>query len=209
MHNIMVSGIGTGVGKTIVSTILTILFDGDYWKPIQCGNKENSDTVQVKKWLNPSRHVIHPPAYSFKAPLSPHHAARLEKISINLKKVFPPTTDRSLIIEGVGGILVPVTTQCVSLELFKSWNCKWILVSNHYLGSINHTLLTLEVLKQHQIPLLGIIFNGPPNPDSESAVLAISKVPFLGRLLKEPYVTKTTLQKYVKQWQPHFSKILL
>jgi dethiobiotin synthetase len=208
MHRIIVTGIGTDVGKTIVSAILTLLFKGDYWKPIQCGDEEHCDTATIKKWIDTSRHFIHPPAYSFKAPLSPHHAARLENISIKWNTIFFPQTSRPLIIEGVGGIFVPLTTTTLSFDLFKSWNCKWVVVSKHYLGSINHTLLTLEVLKQRQIPILGIIFNGNPNPDSETAILETSQIPFLGRLFPEPHITKKTLQNYVKQWQPNFSKLL-
>lgn len=194
MQRIIVSGIGTDVGKTVVSGILTLLFDGIYWKPIQCGDEENALVLKL------------PPAYALKAPLSPHHAARLENIAI--QPMHPPKTERPLIIEGVGGVLVPLTTQTTTLDLFKSWNGQWIVVSRHYLGSINHTLLTIEVLKMHQIPILGIIFNGEPNPDTESAILEITKVPFLGRLLPEPEINLTTLKRYVEQWKPAFGALL-
>ncbi len=208
MHRIMVAGIGTDVGKTIVSTILTTLLKGDYWKPIQCGDEENSDTATVKRWLDTARHTIHPPAYSLKAPLSPHHAAHLENTLIRLDSIILPQTTRPLIIEGVGGILVPLTPKISSLDLFKSWDCKWVVVSMHYLGSINHTLLTLEVLKKLCLPILGIIFNGEPNPDSESAILEISQAPVLGKLLPEDNLNLQTIQRYANQWQPLFSKLL-
>ena len=207
MHKIMVAGIGTDVGKTIVSAILTTLLKGAYWKPIQCGDEENSDTATIKRWLD-STYTIHPPAYSLKAPLSPHHAARLESTSIGLDSITLPQTMRPLIIEGVGGILVPLTSKISSLDLFKSWDCQWVVVSRHYLGSINHTLLTLEVLKKLRLPILGIIFNGEPNPDSESAILEISQVPVLGRLLPEANLNPQTIQRYATQWQPLFSKLL-
>ena len=208
MHRIMVAGIGTDVGKTIVSAILTTLLNGDYWKPIQCGDKENSDTVTVKRWLDTTIHAIHPPAYSLKAPLSPHHAARLENTLIRLDSITLPQTTRPLIIEGVGGILVPLAPNILSIDLFESWDCKWVIVSKHYLGSINHTLLTIEVLKKLCLPILGIIFNGEHNPDSESAILEISQVPLLGRLLPEPNLNIQTIQRYAKQWQPIFSHLL-
>lgn len=207
MHKIMVAGIGTDVGKTIVSAILATILKGDYWKPIQCGDEENSDTSTMKKWLD-STYTIHPPAYSLKAPLSPHHAARLESTSIGLDSITLPQTMRPLIIEGVGGILVPLTSKISSLDLFKSWDCQWVIVSRHYLGSINHTLLTLEVLRKLRLPILGIIFNGEPNPDSESAILEISQVPVLGRLLPEANLNPQTIQRYATQWQPLFSKLL-
>ena len=194
MHRIMVAGIGTNVGKTIVSAILATLLKGDYWKPIQCGDE---DTAIVEKWLNTT---IHPPAYSLKAPLSPHHAARLENTLIRLDSITLPKTTRPLIIEGVGGILVPLTPNTLSIDLFKSWDCKWVIVSKHYLGSINHTLLTIAVLKQLCLPILGIIFNGEENLDSESSILEISKIPLLGRLLPETNLNSQTIKRYAKQW---------
>lgn len=208
MHNIMVAGIGTEVGKTVVSAILAILLKADYWKPIQCGDEENSDTAIVKSWLDSSKHIIHPAAYSFKAPLSPHHAASLENNLIKLDSIILPQTTRSLVIESVGGIFVPLTPKILSIELFKSWNCQWIIVSKHYLGSINHTLLTIEALKQRQIPIMGIIFNGEFNPNSETVILENSQLPLLGRLFPESDLNSKTFQKYVKQWQPCISKLL-
>lgn len=208
MHRIMVAGIGTDVGKTIVSAILTTLLNGDYWKPIQCGDEEDSDTATVKRWLDSTIYTIHPSAYSLKAPLSPHHAARLENTLIRLDSITLPQTTRPLIIEGVGGIFVPLTRNILSIDLFKSWDCKWVIVSKHYLGSINHTLLTIEVLKKLCLPILGIIFNGENNPDSEAAILKISQLPPLGRLLPEDNLNPQTIQRYAKQWQPLFSKLL-
>jgi len=208
MHRIMVAGIGTDVGKTIVSAILTTLLHGDYWKPIQCGDEENSDMALMKRWLDTTIHTIHPPAYSLKAPLSPHHAARLENTWIRLESIALPHTTRPLIIEGVGGIFVPLTPKILSIDLFKSWNCQWVIVSKHYLGSINHTLLTIEVLKQLCLPILGIIFNGEENLDSESVILEISQLPALGRLLPEANLNQQTIQRYAQQWKPHFSKLL-
>lgn len=198
MRRIMVAGIGTDVGKTVVSAILTMLLKGDYWKPIQCGEP---DTATLQQWLDPARHTIHPPAYSFHAPLSPHHAARLENRSIDVKTISLPVTSRPLIIEGVGGVLVPLTTHHLTLDLFASWECQWVVVSKHYLGSINHTLLTIEALKTRHLPILGLIFNGEPHPDAEDAILAHSHLPFLGRLLPEPHLNPQTLQRYGQEWR--------
>ena len=198
MHKIIVAGTGPDVGKTVVSAILTTLLEGEYWKPIQCGDEESSDTATMKKWIDPTR--IHMPVYSLKAPLSPHHAARLENISIRLDAIVPPQTRRPLIIEGAGGIFVPLTLKVLSFDLFKTWNCRWVIVSRHYLGSINHTLLTLEALKRQNVPVAGLIFNGEPNPDSEAAILEISQIPLLGRVLPEPLLDKKTIQRYAKQW---------
>lgn len=200
MDRIMVAGIGTDVGKTVVSAILTTLLKGEYWKPIECGY-DNSDTETMKQWI---KNTIHPPAYSFKAPLSPHHAARLENVSIQMDSIILPNTKRPLIIEGVGGILVPLTTGTTTMDLFKKWDCQWVIVSKHYLGSINHTLMTIEVLKSLRIPILGLIFNGDPNPDSEEAILETSKLSSLGRLLPEDHINFNTIKRYAELWRPHF-----
>ncbi|MBA3815603.1 MAG: dethiobiotin synthase [Parachlamydiaceae bacterium] len=208
MERVLVAGIGTEVGKTVVSAILTTLLNGDYWKPIQCGEEEYSDTEMIKKWIDISAHFVHPPVYSLKTPVSPHHAARLEKILIKFDAFILPKTTRPLIIEGVGGIFVPLTSQELSIDLFKLWDCKWVIVSKHYLGSINHTLLTVEILKQLHIPILGIIFNGEHNPDSEKAILDFTHLPLLGRLLPESNINFQTIQRYAKQWRPQFSKLL-
>lgn len=201
MSRILVSGIGTEVGKTIVSAILALRLRADYWKPIQCGPEDDADTVTVKRWLDSKQHTIHSPAYSFKAPLSPHHAARLENRSILCNTLTPPATQRPLIIESVGGIYVPLTEKMLTIDLFQSWKCPWIIVSKHYLGSINHTLLTIEALQQRHIPLLGIIFNGNPHPDTENVILARTQIPFLGRLLPEPHLNRDILQRYANQWR--------
>lgn len=206
---ILVTGNGTDVGKTVVSGVLTTLFRGDYWKPIQCGDKETSDSMIMRQWLDPCSHAVHPPAYSFQAPVSPHHAARLENIEIEMTRLSPPHTLRPLIIESAGGILVPLTANQVALDLFETWNCQWVVVSHHYLGSINHTLLTIEALRRRALPILGLIFNGAPNPDSEAAILALSGLPMLGRLFPEPYINDQTFKKYGQLWRQNFSKWIL
>lgn len=203
----MIAGCGTDVGKTVVAAILTNLLKADYWKPIQCGMEDSSDTFMMGQWTDECINTIHHPAYSLKAPLSPHHAARLENISIRTGSIILPKTERTLVIEGVGGIFVPLKTSFLCVDLFQTWSCNWIIVSRNYLGSINHTLLTIEALRQRQIPLAGIIFNGEPNPDSENAILEYSKLSCLGRLLPEPCINLKTIQKYVELWKMPFSKI--
>jgi len=199
MVDIIVAGIGTEVGKTVVSAIITTLLKGDYWKPIQSGEVDADSQVIAK--LLPSECTVYPPTYSFKAPLSPHHAARLENQTINPARIIPPKNHRPLIVEMAGGILVPLSEDLLSIDLFKSWNAPWIIVSKNYLGSINHTLLTVETLITHQVEILGIIFNGEPNQDSENAILKISKIPLLGRLFPEKTMNQSKIQRYAKQWQ--------
>lgn len=208
MNGIIIAGIGTGVGKTIVAAILTTSLQGEYWKPIQCGGEGDSDIATMTKLIDASRYPIHNPAYSLRAPVSPHHAARLENTLICLKRIIPPKTKRPLIIESVGGIFVPLTSKALSFDLFKSWNFPWIVVSNHYLGSINHTLLTIDALKRNNVSIAGLVFNGHPNHDSESAILEFSQVPVLGRLLPESNMNPKIIQRYAKRWHSRLSQIL-
>ena len=199
MSDLIVAGIGTEVGKTVVSAILATLLNADYWKPIQSG--EDTDTDTMSTLLDLEKHKIFPPAYSFKAPLSPHHAARLEKCRIDPSNIKKPITNKPLIIEMAGGILVPLNENLLSLDLFSSWNASWVVVSKHYLGSINHTLLTLEQLKRSNISVLGIIFNGEPNLDSEKAIMDFSQIPCLGRVLPQKEIHLKTIQQQAEQWQ--------
>ena len=194
MKRIIVAGTGTGVGKTVVSAILAMALKADYWKPIECGK---SDTHKVQKWIETSTHR---PSYRFKAPLSPHAAAQLENIRIVQERIKIPHVERALIIETVGGVFTPLAENLVSLDLFKQWDASWIVVSKHYLGSINQTLLTLEALKKAGVDILGIVFNGKPNPASESAILKISNVPFFARVLPEFFIRAKTIKKYAEQF---------
>lgn len=207
MHNIIVTGIGTGVGKTVVSAVLTTMFNGDYWKPIECGEKD-SDTQIMRQLLDTTQCFVHPPTFSLKASLSPHHAARIENIVIDPERIIIPSSKRTLVIETAGGIFVPLSQGVLNLDLFKPWKARWVIVSRHYLGSINHTLLTVEVLKNRKIPLLGLIFNGEPNPDTEEVILQLTQLPLIGRLLPEQTITPNIIQQYSKQWVPRCLQIL-
>lgn len=197
MNRLIVTGIGTDVGKTLVSAILATLLQADYWKPIQC----DDDTHTMRQLLNPENHAIHPPAYSFRNPLSPHHAARLEGVTIRPDSIVLPLTPRPLVIESAGGLFVPLTSRLLTFDLFHSWRIPWVIVSRHYLGSINHTLLTCDALKRAGCSILGIIFNGEPNPDSEGAILEITQLPLIGRLYPEARINQETIHKYAQRWK--------
>jgi dethiobiotin synthetase len=196
MRKIVVAGIGTDVGKTIVSSILTDALDANYWKPVQCGLCHDRETIET--FLGKDR--TFPETVYLKAPRSPHHAAELEGVSIDPAQIIPPQTERTLIIEGCGGILVPLTLQTLTIDLFASWGCEWVIVSRHYIGSINHSLLTLEALKRRSLNIKGIIFNGHPCPQTESAILKFSNLPCIARLQQEPQWNLKTIHAYAKQW---------
>lgn len=201
MRKIFVTGIGTDVGKTIIAAILTEALQADYWKPIQCGSLDLSDTDRVKRLVSSRSSIFHPEAYRFEAPLSPHHAAMLANDKIRLGKLTPPETENTLIIEGAGGILVPYNYRGdTMLDIAKNCEAELVVVCKHYLGSINHTLLTLEVLKNASVKILGIIFNGSPNLESEQVIVNKSKIPVLGRVADEFEISKETVKRYAHDY---------
>ena len=178
-----ITGIGTGIGKTIASAVITEKLNADYWKPIQAGDLAQSDSLMVKSLLSNPISNIHPEKYRLNHPLSPHLAAKLDGISIDLNAFKLPETENNLIVEGAGGLMVPLNDEYLIIDLIKKLNLEVLLISKHYLGSINHTLLTINTLKQHQIPIKGIIFNGEPNEESEKYILNYGKIENLGSIL--------------------------
>ncbi|MCS7028704.1 MAG: dethiobiotin synthase [Bacteroidia bacterium] len=174
-HQYFITGIGTGVGKTFVAAVLTYKLKGVYWKPIQAGTYPSVDTEFVKKITHlPDTHFI-PPVHVLDMPASPHVGAKIENKQISLLDFANVDLSQYpiLIAEGAGGILVPINDYQTILDLIRFLNLPVIVVSQHYLGSINHTLLTLRILEQASIPIKGIIFNGY-NPESERIILKMS-----------------------------------
>jgi dethiobiotin synthetase len=198
MRKIAVAGIGTDVGKTIVSAILAYALNADYWKPIQCGLSRDRETVDN---LLKGCRKIHDEGLFLKAPVSPHHAAKLEGFDINPEQIDLPNTSRPLIIEGCGGVFVPLNSETLMIDLCAKWGCEWVVVSRHYLGSINHTLLTLDAMKKRSLCIRGIIFNGERCIDTEAAILKFSNLPCIGRLNLEPQWNLEKVQFYAKTWK--------
>lgn len=168
--NYFVTAIGTDSGKTLVSAIITEMLGASYWKPVQAGFPTDSSTV--KYLISNLTTNIYPERYLLKTPASPHAAAKIESIDIKLTDFeLPVTQSDDLVIEGAGGALVPINDQDVIIDLAALFHAEVIVVSNLYLGSINHTLLTAEVLKNRGVAVKGVIFNGPSNPESERIIL--------------------------------------
>ena len=203
---LFITGIGTDVGKTIASAIITEALQADYWKPIQAGDLENSDSHKVKNYVSNSKSIFHPNSYALNTPASPHHAANLDHIVIDIKKIIEPKTNNHLVIEGAGGILVPLNEQETILDLIQP-DYKVIVVSRHYLGSINHTLMTIEVLKSRKISIAGIIFNGDQNPATEAIILSKSGVSNLGRIGNEPYFDENVISEYADSFREVLEKL--
>jgi len=168
MRGVFVTGTDTGIGKTLVSAWLTRHWQAEYWKPVQTGATEDSDSATIAALAPGAR--IHPPAYVFQAPLSPHAAARQEGASITLDGLKLPDTPGPLVVEGAGGILVPLNDQSLTADWVDHIGLPVLVVARSGLGTINHTLLTMEALKRRHIPILGVVMNGAPNPDNRSAI---------------------------------------
>ena len=190
-----ITGIGTGIGKTIVSAILTEKLQADYWKPIQSGDLDISDSLLVKNLVSNTKTMIHPEGYRLGQPLSPHLSARLDGIEIKITEMPLPQTDNYLVVEGAGGLMVPLNDNQLILDLIKQLKARTIVVSQNYLGSINHTLLTLEVLKHNRIPVEGLIFNGSPNAESESYIKQYSDTKIIGRIPSLTTIDKENVKK--------------
>lgn len=198
----VICGIDTGVGKTMVSAILVEALQADYWKPIQSGELENTDTDTVRHLISNSNSVLHPEAYRLKLPMSPHASAEQEGVLITQEKIRIPDTSNPLFIELAGGIMVPLNYQILNLHLLQQWKLPVILVSRYYLGSINHTLLSVEVLRHYRVPIAGIIFSGEENRESKKAILQFSKAPLLGSVKQEERITKEVVKKYAIEFKP-------
>ena len=196
MRKIFVTGIGTDVGKTVVSAVLTQALKADYWKPIQTGTEYDNDTERVKKLVTNSSSVFHKEAYALKASIAPYAAAKAENIRIDLENIQLPQTNNTLIIEGAGGLFVPLNEKDFVIDLITKFAAETVLVVQNYLGSINHTLLSIEALKSRNIKLLGIIISGVENVSSEEIILQQSGLKILGRLHKEGSITAEIIKKY-------------
>lgn len=201
MRKIFVAGIGTNVGKTIVSAILCEALNADYWKPVQAGNLNETDSMTVKKLLKNGKSKIHPEAYLLSQPMSPHAAAAIDRKEIDFGKIILPETENTLVIEGAGGLLVPLNKKHLVIDLIIHLNAEVILVSQNYLGSINHTLLSCEALKSRNIKCSGIIFNGEKNGFSETFILDYTQLKFLGRVNEEQKFDAETISNYARRFR--------
>ncbi len=203
---LFITGIGTDVGKTIASAIVTEALEADYWKPIQAGDLNNSDSHKVKKYTSNTKTKFHNNSYALNTPASPHLAAAIDEVTIDLKKIKAPKTKNHLVIEGAGGLFVPLNDNDTIADLIQP-DYKVIVVSRHYLGSINHTLLTIEALKHRNIPIAGIIFNGDENKATEEIILKKTGITFLGRIENEPYFDTTVIREYADVFRDSLLKL--
>lgn len=198
MNTYFVTGISTDVGKTIASAILVEALKADYWKPIQAGDLDNSDTHKVQRLVSHKKTKFHKSSFLLNTPMSPHAAAEIDGISLSAKNINAPKTKNNLVIEGAGGLLVPINGSETILNLIKP-NYKVIVVSRHYLGSINHTLLTVNLLKSKGFEV-ALIFSGAANHSTEAIIEKMTEVPIIGRIDEEPYFDKNVVLDYADQF---------
>ncbi|MGJ8659311.1 dethiobiotin synthase [Cellulophaga fucicola] len=194
MKKIFITGISTEVGKTVASAIVTEALEADYWKPIQAGELDDSDSHKIAKLISNKRTIIHKNSYALKTPMSPHAAAEIDGVVIEVDKIVAPKTKNHLVIEGAGGLLVPLNDNDTVLDIVAP-DYKVIVVSRHYLGSINHTLLTINYLQERGFNV-SVIFSGEEHPTTESIILSKTGVKLIGRINEEPYFDKNVIKEY-------------
>lgn len=195
MKRYFITGIDTNVGKTFVSAVLAQTLGADYWKPVQCGVADGTDVNEVRNLVTNTKCTFFPEAYSFAAPVSPHLAAAIEGRSISLSSFKLPETKNNLIIEGAGGMLVPLNDKDHVIKLANIFNAEVILVIRNYLGCINHSLLSIEYLLRNKYAIKGVILNGDFDPMVKQTITGYSDIPVLAEFTEMGKVNKEIISE--------------
>ncbi len=201
-RRIVVTGTDTGIGKTVFSAALVGALDGYYWKPVQSGLEDETDSDTVRRLSGLAAERILPEAYRLKTPVSPHLAAEIDGVVIDPASLVLPPTARPLVVEGAGGLLVPLTSEVVTIDVFARWREPVVLCARTTLGTINHSLLSIEAIRARGIPLAGITFLGEENADSERTIVALGRTRRLGRL---PHLAPLTAAGLRAAFAAHFN----
>ncbi|MEM1359926.1 MAG: dethiobiotin synthase [Bacteroidota bacterium] len=198
------TGIHTDAGKTVTAAFLQLALDADYWKPIQAGDLDFGDTDRVKAWTGSSPDRFHPVRHALRTPASPHYAARLDDVSISLDDfALPQTFGQPLIVEGAGGLLVPINDRETVADLIAHLDLPVILASRHYLGSINHTLLSVDYLRKRGIPIAGLIYSGgDDSPETVRIITAQTGIIPLVELPELPEVNQANVRRMAEEYGP-------
>ena len=199
---IVVTGTGTGIGKTVFAAALAGALDGYYWKPIQSGLEDETDSNTVRRLSGLAAERILPERYRLRTPAAPHLAAEIDGVAIDAESLDPPVTPRPLVIEGAGGLLVPLTPEVTYIDVFARWGAPLVLCARTALGTINHTLLSIEAIRARGIPLLGVAFIGDENAESEAIIAALGRTRRFGRL---PFLTLLTAGSLKAAFAEHFN----
>ncbi|MEL6649712.1 MAG: dethiobiotin synthase [Bacteroidota bacterium] len=202
MRGYVVAGIGTEIGKTVVSAILCRALKATYWKPVQAGELDWTDRMKVQHWTGLPEEHFAAEAYALTTPMSPHGAAPIDGVIIKKDKLFLPDSERPLLVELAGGIMVPLNEHHLNIDLLKTWQLPVILVSRYYLGNINHSLLTAAVLKEAGVPVQGWILNGSTVPTTKEAILRHSQLPLLAEIPESSSVDRKFVQVQAERLGP-------
>jgi dethiobiotin synthetase len=173
---LFITGIGTDVGKTVAAAVITKALEADYWKPVQCGDLDNSDSIKIARLTGMN---VLPEAYRLQAPMSPHAAADLEGIELSIAQIELPKSDKLVVVEGAGGVMVPFNSKETYLDLMVKLNLPVVLVTRHYLGSINHTMLSWKVLKEAGLNVVALVVSGKVHESTESHFATQMDVTFI------------------------------
>jgi dethiobiotin synthetase len=199
--NLFVTAIGTDSGKTLASAVLTEALEADYWKPVQAGYPRDTETVA--NLISNSKSKLHQEAYLFSAAMSPHAAAKLDAVEVDLHQIKIPTINEHLVVEGAGGVMVPLNDKDFVIDIASFQSLEVVLVSNLYLGSINHTLLTINELNRRNLRIKGIIFNGPENKESMDYILEYSGWEMLLHIPQLEVIDKQVVRDLANQIRPN------
>jgi dethiobiotin synthetase len=199
-NTFFVSGIGTDIGKTIVSSVLCELLFANYWKPVQSGELENTDSMKVERLISFETFQYYPEQFRLTQPLSPHVSAKLDGVHIEASDFVFPAFAGNLIVEGAGGLMVPINENgLLYCDVVAEWKLPTILISKHYLGSINHTLMSIETLRNRNIPILGIIYVGDELPMTEEVIFTKTQIPTLFHVPIFENLSKETISTFANQ----------
>ncbi|SHM96268.1 dethiobiotin synthetase [Chitinophaga jiangningensis] len=208
---IFITGTGTGVGKTVTAACVTEALQADYWKPVQTGLSEGTDTNTILSLISNTTTICHPEVYALEAPESPHLAARMQQQSIEVDRIlarleaFDPS--RQLVIEGAGGLMVPVNEEVFTLEMISRMQARVIIAAQNYLGSINHAMLTARLLQHTGVPVIGWIFGGDWHSNEED-IIRWSGIPRIGRIPQATTVGKAFIQEQAQLLSPSLHQLL-
>lgn len=201
--SIIIAGIHTGIGKTVCSAVICQALGYDYWKPVQAGELDSSDSIFIQKNVTNPNCVIHPERYKLTMPASPHYAAELDGIEIKAIDFDLPQTGNSIVVETAGGVMSPLSNSFLNIDLMQQFNLPAIVVSNNYLGSINHTLLTIEALRKRNIPIKGLVFCGNEFVSTREFILQYTLLPLLFSIPQFDSITPVVITDFAKTVSIH------
>ena len=204
VKGLFITGIGTDVGKTVASAVITKALEADYWKPVQCGDLDNSDSVKIERLTGLN---TLPEAYRLQAPMSPHAAADLEGVELKIEGIELPKSDNTIVVEGAGGVMVPFNSSETYLDLMVKLNLPVVLVTRHYLGSINHTMLSWKVLKDAGLNVVALVISGKSHESTESHFETQINVPFI-RINELEEVNSETIAMEAEQLKSSIEALL-